>query len=370
MASERRPRALNLNAPSLAELQAAFDNPEARNLGPSILQGVASGIDFSQKLADRKLRREREQQIIDQQAREQQVLEEQRQKQRQEEQGISTLAKRLNPANRVAANIGDQQVTAGETRAFAEDPNAQVEADLFKNLPPRESVDRFLAKRDAASKLEGSLAEIRERGRQARLTAGQKATGGKKERDIPAALINAELVSGKTENMLETVRSILPKIQPATFLGNVKTVLQKGQELGRGRFGGDIGLIAYERARPAAGRAIYKDISGDVGNLAEKEGEIGTDLLPTTIDSPELAEALTSNLEQLYAKASEKRRELAEFIKQNNLTAKEAEELVEKEMNNLIVEAKAGALSVKAKFGEGASSKKNPSELDDLIEDN
>ncbi len=127
-----------------------------------------------------------------------------------------------------------------------------------------------------------------------------QSTGGEgrvlpKTAHTSGTVLSQQIQKGGVENIIGEIERIVPKM-PKTGFG---TARQLAQNLAQGWAGGDPEVIQYEQATDTYGRALYKYISKDVGNIAEHEGQYANRLLPRTFNSPAVRVAKLKTLRRL-----------------------------------------------------------------------
>lgn len=172
-----------------------------------------------------------------------------------------------------------------------------------------------------------------------------KKTGGK---SAPQFLLkNAQQIqSGKRfiDEVEDTVK-LMPQVAGKPGLlrgieGTVKGLKVKAQTVAGGQFGGNPDLISYESSVPETlGRKIYKDISGDVGNISDSEGKTASKLLPRSSEAPEVRTAKTARLRRLYEAADASKASIEQQFKMGLIDAETADKLVETMTKNLLLSA-------------------------------
>lgn len=178
-----------------------------------------------------------------------------------------------------------------------------------------------------------------------KIPAGDVSNKGK----VPAGVISSALKTSG-QGFLNEIRRIEPKLQgfktpeeqvrksPSgpVFTGPVSeaSARAKAGELTQGQFGGtDPDIVSFEQSRDTAGRRVYKELSGDVGNIAFNEGSFAKVLIPSIYDAPGLRAAKTDRLDRLYKAASDARAKVIDQIKTGNYTEEEASKLIEATVN-------------------------------------
>lgn len=140
-----------------------------------------------------------------------------------------------------------------------------------------------------------------------------------KERNIPIFLLREELQAKTINSFIDSLDGIVAKM-PGGVIGSTVLVAQAAA---KGFLGGDTDVLTYLAQRPAFGRSLYKNFSGDVGNIAQSEGNIGTAMLPAGFESQELRLKKVKVLRSIGTKIAIIRRQVVAFAKANNLFDKE-----------------------------------------------
>ncbi len=162
---------------------------------------------------------------------------------------------------------------------------------------------------------------------------GSKAAGRAGENKIPTFLFREELQGKTITKFIETLDSVVEKMGQNVF----SSALQKGQSLVKGQAGGDATVLAFDAQRPAFGRALYKNISGDVGNIAQSEGDIGTAMLPGLLDSPALRKAKVRSIKFALKQGAQIRKQIAKFAKTNKLSDVQTQRLINDQVNTMLL---------------------------------
>lgn len=156
---------------------------------------------------------------------------------------------------------------------------------------------------------------------------------------LPAG-IAASALKTSGGGFLSEIKRIEPKL--TSFVGPVSESSARAKigEISQGQFGGtDPDIISFEQTRDTAGRRVYKELSGDVGNIAFNEGAFAKTLIPSIYDAPGLRATKTARLERLYQAAADARTKVIEQIKTGNFSDDEATKLIESAVNNEINKA-------------------------------
>lgn len=168
-----------------------------------------------------------------------------------------------------------------------------------------------------------------------KIAAGDISNKGK----IPAG-IAASALKTSGSGFLNEVKRIEPKLTGFAGPVSLPSARAKFGEISQGQFGGtDPDIISYEQSRDTAGRRIYKELSGDVGNIAFNEGTFAKVLVPSIYDSPGLRATKTARLDRLYKAAADARTKVIEQIKTGNFSDEQATKLIESAVNNEVQKA-------------------------------
>lgn len=155
-----------------------------------------------------------------------------------------------------------------------------------------------------------------------------------------------QIESGKRfiDEVSETVK-LMPQVAGKPSLmrgveGTLKGLKVKAQTAAGGQFGGNPDLISYESSVPETlGRKIYKDISGDVGNISDSEGKTASKLLPRSTEAPEVRTAKIDRLKRLYEAADASKASIEQQFNAGLIDAETADKLVETMTKNLLLSA-------------------------------
>lgn len=175
-----------------------------------------------------------------------------------------------------------------------------------------------------------------------------------KDRRLPDFLLKSELAGGKTVGIVEAVAQLSEQMGQ-NILSSAK---QKFQSFARGFAGGNDDITAYEQQVDTLGRALYKDVSGDVGNISQSEGKFATALLPRVFESPGVRASKIQFLRDIKARGREINLKVEAMFKANKIDAVQAERLVKEEVLGLLHEAvnsQAARLGTAAQPGQEAA---------------
>lgn len=98
----------------------------------------------------------------------------------------------------------------------------------------------------------------------------------------------------------------------------------------------DPSIVSFEEARDSFGRRLYKDISGDVGNIAQSEGKFAKRLLPTSAETPELRQSKLDRIRRIVANSQIELKKLKKLAVAGNWSPDEYTTNVEETMNRVI----------------------------------
>jgi hypothetical protein len=163
---------------------------------------------------------------------------------------------------------------------------------------------------------------------------GAKAGTANLSSTAQARILQQSGVEGVIDELTSGVK-ILPE-------GTGKAALAKVQSLAGGRLPfapGDPKVTAYDKLRDSVAVAIYKFISGDVGNIAASESKMARDLVPAIMDSKEVREEKLGILKRAANRAKEA---LSLLVSSGQAASMSAEELRKAQINiadNAISEA-------------------------------
>lgn len=328
--------------PSASELIALSTTPGAGEGVEKLASGVTSGLDLADRLATRKL--EREKAMLEMQETIRKAKAEADQQKREQ-----TLAQEIGgtspAATRVAANIGGQPIMAKETRQFQEQAPQRLRAALGAVDPTKtaqEDISRGAAETAATTefgrKKALSTQDFEEAAELERIKAGLKDKTGKK--GLSALLERQTFSLQKGTGLLDEIKSSVAKMSTrGGLVGGAEAIKTRVQQAGRGFLGGKPEVLSFETLRPTAGKALYKDISGDVGNISDSEGKMAADLIPSAYDAPNVRTEKIARLERLQQQSRESITKLAQLAEVRGWDEKQYEEAVKSTIFSHILEA-------------------------------
>lgn len=325
-----------INPTSLESLRAAFEyqDPLATALN-SGAEGIGKGLNLADTLAQRKIKRTKD--IMDiQKAVEEAKAQAQTRKQ------VSQFADLQDP-NRSLSSI--VPATFANVKGGEEQRQANVN-DLEARLMPEELIKR----RSEAAKGKADLAKTLQEQKgnqkleQIRLEALLRPPA-KDSKAVNSFLLKTGSQSGATDAFIKDIETQVGKMATNTGVtGGVSALKAKVQQNAKGFLGGNQENQAYEEARPSFGRRLYKQLSGDVGNISESEGKFATDLIPSAYETPERRTAKIARLKDLSEASKQAVQDIVAKVRSGEITPQDAQALVKSTVTGLMQEAAAKPL--------------------------
>lgn len=133
---------------------------------------------------------------------------------------------------------------------------------------------------------------------------GEATTGVQgKSKQLPASLLGQLSKAAQSEGFIDEIKRMEKLLPQSTGPGGLveRGVLRVQQATG-GLLGGDPKIIAYEQMRQTAARKLYKELSGDVGNIAQNEASFAVDLIPTAYEAPAVRSEKIARLDRMKQK--------------------------------------------------------------------
>jgi hypothetical protein len=312
--------------PSAQELLALSTTPGAGEGVEKLAAGVTSGLDLADRLASRKMEREKAMLVLQETIRK--AKEEALQKQR--EQAISQELSGTSPAaTRVAANIGGQPVMAKETKTFADAAPARLQAAISSAAPmdtAKETLGRESQRLQSAQDAEEAINLQNLKFKQAKELQGMKDKAkGDKPGKIPVSLINDQNLISNQEKQIDEIENALAPLNKATgkrqynttgAKGFAKTLLSKAT---LGNVGGT-DLRLYDQNRPAVAVSLYRALTGDT-RLSDADAKArALPLLPTGGEPKEVQQKKIKFLREGIQRRKRVLAQVSEMAKNNDLT--------------------------------------------------
>lgn len=176
------------------------------------------------------------------------------------------------------------------------------------------------------------------------LNAKQKAEQNKAAKATGSVVQSRILQQAGVEGVIdELTRGV--KILPE---GTGAAALAKVQSLAGGRLGGNPKVTTYDKLRDSVAVAIYKFISGDVGNIAASESKMARDLVPAIMDSAGVREEKLATLKRAAARAKTALNDLVQSGRASQMTPEELRKAQLGIADNAIAEAVAEGPGIQA----------------------
>lgn len=313
--------------PSTSELIALSQTPDAGAGIKAASEGVFGGIELADRLAQRKIEREKAMLLMQETIRK--AKEEALQKQR--EQAIAQEMSGTSPAaTRVAANIGGQPVLARETKSFADEGPKRLQAAITSAAPmetAKETLGRESQRLQSAQDADEATALQNLKFEQAKellRLKGQQAKG-KGAGKIPVSLINDQNLIMNQEKQIDEIENALAPMNKKTGQREYRTTGATGfakniaSKVTLGNVGGT-DLRLYDQNRPATAVSIYRALTGDT-RLSDADAKArALPLLPAAGEPKEVQQKKIKFLREGVQRRKRVLAQVSEMAKNNDLT--------------------------------------------------
>lgn len=321
---------------SLESLRAAFEHTDP--LADAITggtSGVIKGLDLADTLAQRKIKRTKD--VMDiQKAVEEAKLAAQTRKQ------VNQFAELQDPNRSLSSMV---PATFANVQGGEEQRQADI-TGLEGKLMPEELIKRRSEAAKGKAELAKTLQEQKgnQKLEQIRLEALLRPPA-KDQKGINSFLLKTGSQAGATDAFIKDIEDKVGKMTTTTGVkGGYEALKGKIQQNAKGFLGGNQEIQAYEEARPSFGRRLYKQLSGDVGNISESEGKFATDLIPSAYETPDRRTAKIARLKELSAASQQAVADIVAKVRSGELDAKDAQALVKSTVLGIMQEAAAKPL--------------------------
>jgi hypothetical protein len=254
-----------------------------------------------------------------------------------------------------------------ETKTTAEVPMLGGQVPIKPVETERMVTPEVAALETPEQKKERELAKIQEKGRQQRISqktteVKQQAGARKKLSALAKSKIFATEGFGNLVAELKRGEKAVPKSFAKRFTtwvdamtaGNFSEMLEQLPFVKEGDLSNDEATL-FQSQRESLAVAVYKFVSGDVGNIAASESKRALKLIPGVLDTPSLRKVKIAALERATARAKSALDTLINSDEAVNMTPEELEQAQRTIANQALMEAAASIPAGDVEQGSGVT---------------